>query len=123
MNTLGRYMCPNYSRFVMKRKGNTGGKESAEPKKHCLSLRKGKDVQRFSNVTNDRLAEAETHSSRATKFICNDHLLDYRSRLLHLNLLPLMMEFEIADIMLLVKSIKFPSDHIPICNFVVTQQE
>ena len=55
---------------------------------------------------------------RATKFICNDHLLDYRSRLLHLNLLPLMMEFEIADIMLLVKSIKFPSDHFPICNFV-----
>ena len=28
------------------------------------------------------------------------------------------MEFEIADIMLLVKSIKYPSDHFPILNFV-----
>ena len=38
--------------------------------------------------------------------------------LLHLNLIPLMMEYEIAHIMLLVKFIKFPSDHFPICNFV-----
>ena len=29
-----------------------------------------------------------------------------------------MIEFDIADIMLLVKSIKFPSDHFNICNFV-----
>ena len=55
---------------------------------------------------------------RATKFICNDHLLDYRNRSLHLNLFPLMIEFEITDIMLLVKSIKFPSDHFPIYKFV-----
>ncbi|CAI8031831.1 hypothetical protein GBAR_LOCUS18039 [Geodia barretti] len=55
---------------------------------------------------------------RATKIITNDHSLDYRNRLIHLNLLPLMMEFEFADIMLLVKSIKFPSNHFNICDFV-----
>ena len=55
---------------------------------------------------------------RATKFITNDYSLDYRNCLIHLNLLPLMMEFEIADIMLLVKTIKFPSNHFNICHFV-----
>ena len=42
---------------------------------------------------------------RATKFITNDPDMDYRHRLIHLKLLPLMMEYEIADIMFLVKSI------------------
>ena len=41
---------------------------------------------------------------RATKFILNDYLSDHRSRLLHLNLLPLMYIFECFDIMFLVKS-------------------
>ena len=34
----------------------------------------------------------------------------YRNRLIHLKRLPLMMKYEIADIMLLVKSIKFAFD-------------
>ena len=36
----------------------------------------------------------------------------------HLKLLPLIMEYEIADIMFLVKSIKFPSDHFRFCDYV-----
>ena len=55
---------------------------------------------------------------RATKFIASNSLLDYRNRLIHLNLLPLMMEFEIVDIMFLVKSVKFPSGHFNIHEFV-----
>ena len=55
---------------------------------------------------------------RATKFIASNPLLDYRNRLIHLNLLPLMMEFEIVDIMFLVKSVKFPSGHFNIHEFV-----
>ena len=35
-----------------------------------------------------------------------------------INLLPLMMEFEIVDIMFLVKSVKFPSGHFDIHEFV-----
>ena len=36
----------------------------------------------------------------------------------HYHLLPLMMEFEIVDIMFLVKSVKFPSGHFNIHEFV-----
>ena len=54
---------------------------------------------------------------RATKFITNYTPIDYnRYHLIHLNLLPLMMELEIADVMFLVKSLKFPSDHFNICD-------
>jgi hypothetical protein len=55
---------------------------------------------------------------RATKFVTNNPVMDYRNRLIHLKLLPLMMEYEIADIMFLVKSIKFPSDHFRFCDYV-----
>ena len=55
---------------------------------------------------------------RATKFILNDYSSDYRSSLLHLNLLPLMYIFECFDIMFLVKSLKFPSDSFYINNYV-----
>ena len=55
---------------------------------------------------------------RATRFIMNDTSSDYRNRQIHLNLLPLMMEFEIADIIFLIRTIKFPSDHFNINNFV-----
>ena len=55
---------------------------------------------------------------RATKFNASNPLLDYRNRLIYLNLLPLMMELEIADNLLLVKSVKFPSDYFNIHEFV-----
>ena len=55
---------------------------------------------------------------RATKFIVNNNDMDYRNRLLSLKLLPLMMEYEIADIMFLVKCLKSSSDHFNICDFV-----
>ena len=55
---------------------------------------------------------------RATKFVTNNPVMDYRNRLIHLKLLPLIMEYEIADIMFLVKSIKFPSDHFRFCDYV-----
>ena len=55
---------------------------------------------------------------RATKFVTNIPVMDYRNRLIHLKLLPLMMEYEIADIMFLVRSIKFPSDHFRFCDYV-----
>ena len=44
--------------------------------------------------------------------------MNYRDRLLSLNLLPLMMEFEIADIIFLVKSIKYPASYFDITNFI-----
>ena len=55
---------------------------------------------------------------RATRFIMNDTTSDYKNRLIRLNLLPLMMEFEIADIIFLIKAFKSPTDHFDINNFV-----
>ena len=54
---------------------------------------------------------------RATKFIFKGTDLDYRQRLIELHLLPLMMEFEIADIVFFIKSLKFPLDHFNIRDF------
>ena len=44
--------------------------------------------------------------------------MDYRDRLIRLELLPLMMEYEIADIMFLIKSLKSPSSHFNIADFI-----
>ena len=60
----------------------------------------------------------ESVQRRATKFILNDSTMNYKQRLIHLNLLPLMMEFEVSDIMFLVKSMKHPSDHFDIYKFI-----
>ena len=43
---------------------------------------------------------------RATKFILNGHYTGYRSRLLKLHLLPLMMTLELQDILFFVRSLK-----------------
>ena len=52
---------------------------------------------------------------RSTKFILRDSSLSCRDRLLKLNLLPLMMDFELSDI---VKSVKQPSNHFRISDFI-----
>ena len=66
------------------------------------------------------IIKLESIQRRATncKFIMNDYTLDYKSRLLHINLLPLMYVFEITDIIFLVKSFKFPSASFNINNYV-----
>ena len=55
---------------------------------------------------------------RATKFVMKGTAMDYKNRLMYLHLLPLMMELEIADIIFLIKSLKFPSEHFNILNYV-----
>ena len=60
----------------------------------------------------------ETVQRRATKFIVGNKSMDYKDRLIHLHLLPLMMEFEISDIIFLVKSMKNPSAFFDIFSFI-----
>ena len=55
---------------------------------------------------------------RATKFILNDFISDYKTRLLKLRLLPLMYIFELSDIMFFIKSIKCPTNSFNIFNFI-----
>ena len=60
---------------------------------------------------------------RAARFIMNDTSSDYRNRLTHLNLLPLMMEIEIADVMFLIRTIKFPSDHFNMSSRTIKPEQ
>ena len=54
----------------------------------------------------------------ATKYILNNYTNDYKSRLINLNILPLMYTYEIADILFLIKSIKNPSSCFNINNYI-----
>ena len=55
---------------------------------------------------------------RATKYILNDFTSDYKDRLISLELLPLMMFYELLDIMFFVKSFKTPNDCFNISNYL-----
>ena len=81
-------------------------------------------ARHFESLIKD-IKKLEKPQRRATKFILGYHLsgLDYKDRLIQLNLLPLMYFFELADIMFLVNSLKNPSDHFNILNYVQMQDQ
>ena len=60
----------------------------------------------------------ENVQRRATKFILNDFLSNYRFRLVNLSLLPLMMIFELNDIIFFIKCLKKPTEYFDILNYV-----
>ena len=60
----------------------------------------------------------ETVQRRATKYITGNPSLDYRERLLSLHMLPLMMEYERADILFFIKSLKEPSHRFSIEDYI-----
>ena len=55
---------------------------------------------------------------RATKFILNNYDLSYRQRLEQLHLLPLMYTYELNDLMFFIKTLKFPSTHFDISEYL-----
>ena len=55
---------------------------------------------------------------RATKFILGDHKSDYKSRLLSLNVFPLMYFLEINDILFFIRSLKDPPSNFNILDYV-----
>ena len=55
---------------------------------------------------------------RTSKYILSDFSSDYKSRLTSLNMLPLMMQLELYDILLFIKSLKYPSESFNILDFV-----
>ena len=55
---------------------------------------------------------------RATKYILNDYKSSYKSRLLCLNLEPLMYLNELNDVIFFVKSYEFASPHLNINNYI-----
>ena len=54
----------------------------------------------------------------ATKYILNDFSSNYKNRLVTLQILPLMMVFEMMDILFYVSCLKYPSSHFNILQFV-----
>ena len=60
----------------------------------------------------------ESIQRRATKFVLNDFHSSYCHRLTELDLLPLMMIFEINDILFFIKQLKSPSEHFNISTLV-----
>ena len=60
----------------------------------------------------------ESIQRRATKYILSDYSSDYKSRLVYLQLFPLMMQFELNDIMFLVTSIQNPSTSFNILQYI-----
>ena len=49
-------------------------------------------------------------------------LLDYKSRLIKLNLLPLMMFYELCDIIFYIKSVKSPNTNFNINDFIFVKK-
>ena len=64
------------------------------------------------------ISALERVQRRATKYILNDYNSDYKTRLIKLNLLPLMYTFELCDILFFIKSIQNPSNHFNIQSFI-----
>ena len=60
----------------------------------------------------------ESIQRRATNYILSDYSSDYKSRLVCLQLLPLMMQFKLNDIMFLVTSIQNPSTSFNILQHI-----
>ena len=48
---------------------------------------------------------------RATKFILNNYIISYKCRLIQLNLLPLMYQYELNDLLFFIKSYKASNTH------------
>ena len=55
---------------------------------------------------------------RATKYILSDSYSDYKSRLVSLQLLPLMYWFDLQDVLFLVKCLKDESDSMNIYKYI-----
>ena len=60
----------------------------------------------------------ETVQRRATKWILNDYNSDYKTRLIALHLLPLMMVYEVNDLSFCLKSLQSPSLSFNILDYI-----
>lgn len=69
------------------------------------------------------IKKLESVQRRATKFIIGSEIsgLNYRERLIHLNLLPLMCYYELLDITFLVNSLKNKTERFNVLQFVQIQ--
>ena len=76
---------------------------------YCSIIRRpvDKDIKFLENV-----------QRRASKYILSNFSSDYRFRLISLNMLPLMMQFELNNLIFFIKCLKYPSDSFNILDYV-----
>jgi len=67
-------------------------------------------VHRFGIPPSERHIILDKIQHRATKHILNDFTCDYRSHLIALKILPLMMQLELYNAMFFIRSLKGPTD-------------
>ena len=65
------------------------------------------------------IVKLEQVQRRATRFILGGDTLSYKNRLLKLQILPLMMWFEMADIMFFVRQIKTPTKNFQLSSKLI----
>ena len=64
------------------------------------------------------IKKLEQLQRRATKYILNDYVSDYKARLTNLRLLPLMYIFEISDVLFFIKNLKNPTNNFNINTYI-----
>ena len=64
------------------------------------------------------IALLDTVQKRATKWILNDYTSDYKTRLEILQLLPLIMIYEVNDLCFFLKALQSPSQSFNIVDYV-----
>ena len=64
------------------------------------------------------IQQFERVQRRATKYILNDFTSDYKSRLIHIQLLPLTYILDLNDVMFFIKSLKNHHDGFNITNYI-----
>lgn len=64
------------------------------------------------------IVQLERVQKRASKFMLNRPDIDYRERLIALNILPLVMWLELQDVLFFIKQVKQPTDRFNILNYV-----
>ena len=65
------------------------------------------------------IAKLEKIQKRATKYIHNNYTSDYKSRLMILKILPLMVEYELNNSLLFyVRNLKSPASHFDFRDFI-----
>ena len=64
------------------------------------------------------ITSLENIQRRSSKYILNSYTMDYKQRLITLDLLPLMYHYELQDLLYLVKQLKQPQADLQIYNYV-----
>ncbi len=66
----------------------------------------------------DTIAIVQPLQRRATKYVLNDYVSDHKSRLIKLQILPLMYILDLNDVIFFVRSLKSPHEGFNIENFI-----